>query len=89
MGWSNGMGFPAEAGIIAESKKPTRCRLIFYCTSYMFNMFQILLCPSSGARFYDVDYHIGRIEICSAYKKYNKIRIKWHLVGFLIHQLSH
>jgi len=23
-------------------------------------MFRPLLCPSSGARYYDVDYHIGR-----------------------------
>jgi len=63
MGWSNGMGFPAEAGIIDESKKPTRCHLIFYCTSYKLNMFQALLCPSSGVRDYDVDYHIGRIVL--------------------------
>jgi len=25
-------------------------------------MFRALLCPSSGARDYDVDYHIGRFE---------------------------
>ena len=30
-------------------KKPTRCHLIFYCTSYRLNMFQTLLCPPSGA----------------------------------------
>jgi len=24
-------------------------------------MFRALLCPTSGARYYDVDYHIGRI----------------------------
>ena len=41
-------------------RKPTRCHLIFYCTSYRLNMFQALLCPSSGARDYDVVYHIGR-----------------------------
>ena len=26
-------------------------------------MFRALLCPSSGARDYDVDYHIGRFVV--------------------------
>jgi len=39
-------------------KKPTRCHMIFYCTSYRLNMFWALLCPSSGAHDYDVVYHI-------------------------------
>jgi len=26
-------------------------------------MFRALLCPSSGARDYDVDYHIGRLVL--------------------------
>ena len=38
-----------------------RCQLKFYCTSYRLNMFQALLCPSSGAPDYDVVYHIGRL----------------------------
>ena len=46
-----------------KNKKPTRCHLLFYCTSYRFNMFRALLCPSSGARDYDVDYHIGRFVL--------------------------
>jgi len=46
-------------------KKSTRCHLLFYCTSYRFNMFRALLCPSSGARDYDVDYHIGRFVTVS------------------------
>ena len=41
--------------------KPTRCHLIFYCTYYRLNMFLALICPSSGARDYDVVYHIGRV----------------------------
>ena len=41
-------------------KKPTRSHLLFYFTSYRLNMFRALLCSSSGARDYDVDYHIGR-----------------------------
>ena len=44
-------------------KKPTSCHLIFYCTSYRLNMFRALLCPSSGARDYDVDYHIGLVVL--------------------------
>jgi len=31
--------------------------------SYRLNMFRALLCPSSGARDYDVDYHIGRFVL--------------------------
>jgi hypothetical protein len=36
---------------------------LFYCTSYMLNMFRALLRPSSGARDYNVDYHIGRFVL--------------------------
>jgi len=39
---------------ITEEKEPTRCYL-FYCTSYRFNMFRVLLCPSSGAHYHNVD----------------------------------
>ena len=44
-------------------KKPTRCHLIFYCTSYRLNMFQAILCPSSRARDYDVDYRNGSVVL--------------------------
>jgi len=47
--------------IAEESKKPTRCYLIFYCTSYRLNMFRALLRPPSGARDYDVVYQIDRV----------------------------
>ena len=43
-----------------KNKKPTRCHLLFYCTSYRLNMFRALLCPSSRARDCNIDYHIGR-----------------------------
>ena len=43
-----------------KNEKSTRFNLLFYCTPYRLNMFRALLCPSSGARDYDVDYHIGR-----------------------------
>ena len=46
--------------VITEEQEPTRCHLLFYCTSYRLNMFRALLCPSSGAHDYNVDYHIGR-----------------------------
>ena len=49
--------------IFLKNKKPTRCHLLFYCTSYRLNMFRALLYPSSGARNYDVDYHIGRFVL--------------------------
>jgi len=46
-----------------KNKNPTRCHLLFYCASDRLNMFRALLCPSSGARDYDVDYHIGRFVL--------------------------
>ena len=46
--------------VVTEEQKPTRCHLLFYCTSYRLNMFRALLCPSTGARDYNVDYHICR-----------------------------
>ena len=46
--------------VVTDELKPSRCHLLFYCTSYRLNMFRTLLCPSSGARDYNVDYHIGR-----------------------------
>jgi len=49
-----------ENSLPLKNNKPTRCHVLFYCTSYRLSMFQTLLCPSSGARDYDVDYHIGR-----------------------------
>ena len=65
-------------------------------------MFRALLCPSSGAHNYDVDYHIGRyilgflyvgdwLRVCwsgvrVAYKNYNKIISGIQLVFIL--QLS-
>jgi len=45
--------------VYLKNKNPTRCHLLFYCTSYRLNMFRALLCPSLGARDYNVDYHIG------------------------------
>ena len=45
--------------VITVEQKPTRRHLLFYCTSYRLNMFRALLRPSSGARDYNVDYHIG------------------------------
>ena len=50
---------PLKMALVTEELEPTRCHLLFYCTSYRHNMFRALLCPSSGARDYNVDYHIG------------------------------
>ena len=47
-------------GTYTRIENTSRCYLLFYCTSYILNMFRALLCPSSGARDYNVDYHIGR-----------------------------
>jgi len=37
--------------------------LIFCCTSYRVNMFRELLFPSSGARDYNLDFHIGHFVL--------------------------
>jgi len=44
---------------ITDEQKPTGCHLLFYF------MFRVLLCPSSGARDYNNDYHNGHfVLIC-------------------------
>jgi len=50
--------------------------MLFYYTSYRLNMFRTLLCPSSGARDYAVDYHIGRIVLGLLYVG-GKVRLGW------------
>ena len=60
-------------------KKPTSCHLIFYCTSYRLNMFRALLCPLSGARDYDVVYHIGRVVFGLLYVG-GEMRLGWSSV---------
>ena len=42
-------------------------------------MFRALLCPSSGARDYDVDYHIGRIVLGLLYVG-GYVRLGWSSV---------
>ena len=38
-----------------KNKRPTWCHLLFYFTSYVFNMFRTLIYPSSGACDYSVE----------------------------------
>ena len=45
----------------------------------MLNMFRALLCPSSGAREYDADYHIGRIVLGLLYVV-GKVQLGWSSV---------
>ena len=40
-----------------------QCIIVFYCTSYRLNMFRALLCPSSGAHDYNINYHIGGLVL--------------------------
>jgi len=39
-------------------------------------MFRALLCPSSGARDYDVDYHIGRFILGLMYAG-GEVKLEW------------
>jgi len=48
--------------ILWQPKNKNQLDATYYfivCTSYRLNMFRVLLCPSSGARDCNVDYHIG------------------------------
>ena len=40
---------------LLKNKRPTWCHLLFYFTSYVLNMFRILIYPSSGACDYSVE----------------------------------
>jgi len=40
-------------------------------------MFRALLCPSSGARDYDVDYHIGRVILGLLYVGGGEVQLGW------------
>ena len=53
--------------------------MIFYYISYRLNMFQALLCPSSGARDYDVVYHIGRVVLGLLYVG-GEVQLGWSSV---------
>ena len=71
--------FETDDGKYLKNNKPSRYHLLFYCTSYRLNMFRALLCPSSGARDYDVDYHIGRFFLGLLYVG-GKVRLGWSSV---------
>jgi len=62
-----------------KKKKVTRCHLIIYFTTYRLNMFQVLLCPSSGARDYDIVYHIGRVVLGLLYVG-GEVKLGWSIV---------
>jgi len=62
-----------------KNKIPTRCHLLFHCISYRLNIFRALLCPSSGARDYGVDYHIGRFVLDLLYVGC-QVRLGWSSV---------
>jgi len=42
-------------------------------------MFRTLICPSSGPRYYDVDYHIGRIVLGLLYVG-DEVQLGWSSV---------
>jgi len=41
--------------MVLKNKRPTWCHLLFYFTSYVLNMFRLLIYPSSGACDYSVE----------------------------------
>ena len=50
--------------------------MIFYFTSCRLNMFQALLCPSTGAHDYGVVYHTGRVVLGLLYIG-GEMRLGW------------
>jgi len=69
-----------------KNKKPTRCHLIFYCTSYRLNTFRALICLALGARDCDVDYHIGRFVLGLLYVE-GKLQLGWsgvRVAGYIL-----
>jgi len=46
-----------------KNKRPTWCHLLFFFTSYVLNMFRILIYPSSGACDYSVE--LPHLPYCS------------------------
>jgi hypothetical protein len=53
--------------------------LIILFAAYRFNMFRTLLCPSSGVREYNVDYHIGRFVLGLLY-----VGVRWGYAGVML-----
>ena len=76
--------------VITEEYELTRCCFLFYYTYGMLNMFQAILCPSSGAHDYSADYNIGR-SILGLLLVGSWVQAGWISVqaaGYSLHQTS-
>jgi len=83
-----------------QNKRPTWCHLLFYFTSYVFNMFRTLIYPSSGACDYSVElqhwsYCTSCVSACNTdttptqpHRNSNKHRTKNKSTDVLIQQNS-
>jgi len=71
--------FHLQGNLILKNEKPSRCYLLFSCTSYRLNIFRALICPSSGARNCAVDYHFGHIVLGLLYVG-GKVQLGWSSV---------
>jgi len=56
--------FDCASSMMCREKRPTRCYTLVYWTYNLLNMFQALLCPSSGARDYTGGYSMWHITLC-------------------------
>jgi len=58
-----------------KNKRPTWCNLLFYFTSYVLNMFQTLIYPSSGACDYSVELphwsYCSWFDVCWSFVSFN------------------
>ena len=73
-----------------KDKRPTWCHLLFYFNSYVINMFQTLIYPSSGACDYSVDLpcwsYCSWFDVCWSF---GVVGLEWYPCCRLKHNLQH
>jgi len=71
-----------EQRLKLKNKRPTRCRLLFYFTSYVLNMFRTLIYPTSGACDYSVELphwsYCSWFDVCCRLKQCFSLQHGYH-----------
>jgi len=76
----------AQTSSVLKNKRPTWCHLLFYFTSYVLNMFQTLMYPSSGACDYAVE--LPHLSYCSWFDvcwSFGVVWLEWYPCCMLKH----
>jgi len=65
--------------LLLKNNRPTWCHLLFYFTSYVFNMFRTLIYPSSGACDYSVElphwWYCSWFDVCWSF---GVVGLEWY-----------